>query len=106
MKTAANSVEIAAVPHPSGSRRWTLPRPIARLRDYHLSDREIALTLVLAVVAIFGHGLYNEFVQWDDPINLIDNQNFRGLGWTQLQWMFSTTLMGHYIPVTWLSFGL
>lgn len=106
MKTAANSVHIAAVPGATASRRWTLPRPVARLRHYRFSDRETALTLVLAVVAVFGHGLYNEFVQWDDPINLIDNKNFRGLGWTQLQWMFSTTLMGHYIPVTWLSFGL
>lgn len=79
---------------------------VARLRHYRPRDREIALALVLAVVAVFGHTLHNEFVQWDDPINLVDNKNFRGLGWTQLRWMFSTTLMGHYIPVTWLTFGL
>jgi protein O-mannosyl-transferase len=78
----------------------------ARVRRYRLSNRETALALVLAIVAVFAHGLYNEFVQWDDPINLIDNKNFRGLGWTQLRWMFSATLMGHYIPVTWLTFGL
>ena len=75
-----------------------------RLR--RLTSRETALAVVLAVVAVFAHGLYNDFVQWDDPINLIDNQNFRGLGWAQIRWMFTTTLMGHYIPVTWLTFGL
>ena len=64
------------------------------------------MALVLAVVIVFAHGLYNEFVQWDDPINLIDNKNFRGLGWTQIRWMLTTTLMGHYIPLTWLTFGL
>jgi Flp pilus assembly protein TadD len=77
-----------------------------RCLSYRPCDREIALALVLAVVMVFAHGLYNDFVQWDDPINLIDNKHFRGLGWTQIQWMLSTTLMGHYIPVTWLSFGL
>src|SRR5439155_10240839 len=50
--------------------------------------------------------LYNEFVEWDDPINLVNNKQFRGLGWTQIRWMLSATLMGHYIPVTWLTFGL
>jgi protein O-mannosyl-transferase len=77
-----------------------------RMLQHRPSDRETALALVLAVVIVFAHGLYNEFVQWDDPINLIDNPSFRGLRWAQIQWMFSTTLMGHYIPLTWLTFGL
>jgi protein O-mannosyl-transferase len=79
---------------------------ITRIRQYRPRTRELALALILAVVVVFGHALYNEFVQWDDPVNLVDNQNFRGLGWTQIRWMFSSTLMGHYIPVTWLTFGL
>ena len=58
------------------------------------------------MVVVFVHGLYNEFVQWDDPVNLVNNKNFRGLGWEQIRWMFTATLMGHYIPVTWLTFGL
>jgi protein O-mannosyl-transferase len=80
----------------------------ARLRilEYCPSNREIALALALVVVVVFVHGLYNEFVEWDDPVNLINNKNFRGLGWTQIQWMLTSTLMGHYIPVTWLTFGL
>jgi Flp pilus assembly protein TadD len=106
METATDPVPIAAVQSLTTAGRRTLSPSVARLREYRLSNREIALALVLAVVVVFGHGLYNEFVQWDDPINLIDNKNFRGLGWTQLRWMFSTTLMGHYIPVTWLTFGL
>lgn len=106
MKMATEPVQIAPVRNQTAFRRPTLSPRVAKLLDYELSDREIALALVLAVVVVFGHGLYNEFVQWDDPINLIDNKNFRGLGWTQLRWMFSTTLMGHYIPLTWLTFGL
>jgi protein O-mannosyl-transferase len=77
-----------------------------RVAAYRPTDREIALALVLAVVIVFAHGIYNEFVQWDDPINFLDNKNYRGLGWTQIRWMLTATLMGHYIPLTWLTFGL
>jgi Flp pilus assembly protein TadD len=71
-----------------------------------MRERVLPLLVVLAVVAVFGVALRNEFVHWDDYNNLVDNPHFRGLGWTQLRWMFTTTLMGHYIPVTWLTFGL
>jgi protein O-mannosyl-transferase len=45
------------------------------------------------------------FLTWDDETNLVNNPRFRGLGWTQLRWMFGTTLMGHYIPITWMTFA-
>ena len=77
-----------------------------RVRRYRPTHLEIALALLLAVTIVFLHGVYNEFVQWDDPVNLINNPHYRGLGWDQIRWMFTSTLMGHYIPVTWLTFGL
>jgi hypothetical protein len=46
------------------------------------------------------------FLSWDDETNLVDNPHYRGLGPVQLRWMFSSTLLGHYVPVTWMSFGL
>jgi tetratricopeptide (TPR) repeat protein len=46
------------------------------------------------------------FLSWDDETNLVDNPHYRGLGWTQLRWMFTSTLLEHYVPVTWISFGL
>jgi Flp pilus assembly protein TadD len=45
-------------------------------------------------------------VQWDDDRNLLTNPHYRGLGWTQLRWAFTSAVMGHWIPVTWLTFGL
>jgi len=56
--------------------------------------------------AAFLPALRGDFLNWDDSINFVANPHFRGLGWAQIKWMFSATLMGHYIPVTWLSFGL
>jgi len=56
--------------------------------------------------AVFSPALGNGFVKWDDYVNLFENQNFRGLHWKQIRWMFTSALMGHYIPFTWLTFGL
>jgi hypothetical protein len=77
-----------------------------RLTTLTFPERALVLSIVLAVVAVFAVGLRNEFVDWDDPANLLENQDYRGLGRAHLAWMFTTTLMGHYIPLTWLTFGL
>jgi Flp pilus assembly protein TadD len=50
--------------------------------------------------------LRNGFVEWDDPTLITGNQAYRGLGWQQISWMFGNILMGHYVPVTWLTLGL
>jgi len=78
----------------------------ARLAAMRMPERTLPLLIVLAVVAVFSIGLRNEFVRWDDQRNILDNSHFRGFGWAQLSWMFTTTLMGHYIPLTWLTFAL
>jgi tetratricopeptide (TPR) repeat protein len=61
----------------------------------------MAVTL-LAFLPVLDAG----FLNWDDDVNLLENPRYRGLGWTQLRWMFTTMLLGHYIPLTWVSFGL
>jgi protein O-mannosyl-transferase len=78
----------------------------SRLAAIESPERLVAWAIVLVVVAVFAIGLRNEFVQWDDQVNLVENLNYRGLWPRHLVWMFTTTLMGHYIPLTWLSFGI
>ena len=63
------------------------------------------LVVVLSSIAFFP-SLRNQFVQWDDNDMFIRNLNYRGLGWTELRWMFSTFLMGHYQPLSWVTLGL
>jgi len=60
----------------------------------------------LITTAVFLPALRGEFLNWDDSVNFVANPHYRGLGWPQIRWMLGATLMGHYIPVTWLSFGL
>src|SRR5207249_5177229 len=64
-----------------------------------------AMVVVVTALA-FLPVLENEFLNWDDVSNLVTNSNYRGFGWANLRWMFTTMLGGHYIPLTWMSFGL
>ncbi len=49
--------------------------------------------------------MQNNFVTWDDYDNLVVNPHYRGLGWSQLGWMFTTFHLGHYQPLSWVTFG-
>jgi Flp pilus assembly protein TadD len=62
----------------------------------------IALVSMLA----FLPGLEGVFLDWDDRENFLQNPHYRGLGAAQLHWMLTTARMGHWIPVTWLSFAV
>lgn len=65
----------------------------------------VPLAIALVTAVVFVPSLRGDFVAWDDPINFLDNPYYRGLGWPQLRWMAAATVMGHWIPVTWLTFG-
>jgi protein O-mannosyl-transferase len=60
--------------------------------------------VVIATFLTFLPVVQNDFVAWDDDRDLTGNPYWRGLGWTQLVWMFSLHSQ-HYIPLTWVSFG-
>jgi Flp pilus assembly protein TadD len=57
-------------------------------------------------MAAFSSAASGGFQQWDDVALLVDNPAYRGLAWSNLRWMFTTNLMGHYMPVTWITYGL
>src|SRR2546429_162818 len=65
----------------------------------------IPVLIALVTFAAFLPTLQNQFVTWDDATNFLENAHYRGLGWTHIRWMW-TTHLGHYIPLTWMTFGL
>ena len=65
----------------------------------------VPVLIALVTLAAFLPTLQNQFVNWDDHENLLDNPHYRGLGRAHLRWMW-TTHMGHWIPLTWMTFGL
>lgn len=83
-------------------RRARAPRAAPRTDDRWLLPLIVASCTAIA----FAPALRNGFVDWDDLDTLTENPFYRGLGWPQLKWMWTTTLMGQYIPVTWMTLGL
>jgi protein O-mannosyl-transferase len=63
-------------------------------------------TVVVVTFLAFAPTLHNQFVDWDDVDNFTSNPSYRGLGWSQLRWMWTSALLGHYVPVTWMSLGM
>jgi Flp pilus assembly protein TadD len=63
------------------------------------------LVAALTFVA-FAPALQNDFVAWDDDKNFLGNPHYRGLGATQLRWMWTTFHLGHYVPLSWMTLGL
>ena len=83
------------------------PRPRRDRPAIRAHDRWILLVVIVSITFVtFLPTLGNDFVTWDDDDNLTENPLYRGLSWSELRWMWTTTLMGHYIPLTWMTFGL
>ena len=70
------------------------------------SARLIPLITATFTFAAFSPVLWNQFVDWDDYENLLNNPAYRGLGWNQLRWMWTTFHMGPYQPLSWMTLGL
>lgn len=64
-----------------------------------------AIVVAAATLTVFAPAVRNGFVDWDDNVLLVGNPHYRGLGWAQLRWMFTTALMGHWTPIAWLTLG-
>jgi len=62
--------------------------------------------VALITFVVFSPALRNGFVNWDDLETLVENENFRGLSLSHLRWMFTTFHLGHYQPLSWLTFSL
>jgi len=63
------------------------------------------LVVAGAVGLVFLRSVSLGFVEFDDQHLVLENPAFRGFGVRQLRWMLSTALLGHHVPVTWLSFA-
>jgi Flp pilus assembly protein TadD len=68
--------------------------------------RSVAILVAAVTFLAFLPALENHFVNFDDHDLLLFNRAYRGLYPANLTWMFGTFHMGHYMPLTWASFGL
>src|SRR5688572_19394087 len=66
----------------------------------------IAVAVALLAAMPFFRTVSHPFLAWDDGVNIVANEGFRGLDAGHLRWMWSTFHTGHYMPLTWMSFAL
>ena len=66
----------------------------------------LPLLIAAATIVAFLPALRDGFVAWDDDKNFLANPHYRGLGITQLRWMWTTFHLGHYVPLSWMTLGL
>jgi protein O-mannosyl-transferase len=70
------------------------------------ADR-LAPVLVAAGAALaFLPALGGDFLTFDDFQKLRYNPRIRGLGWRELEWMWTTTFTGLYQPLAWVTWAL
>ena len=63
--------------------------------------------LIAAITCIFFLPvLRGEFLLWDDWTLFVENPCYRGLSPSHWQWMCTTVLLGHWQPLSWLSYAL
>ena len=87
-------------------RRTPSPRPTARAPAPRTAQWLVVIAVACLTWLVFLPALRGGFLSWDDRANLVTNRAWRGLGTAQLHWIFTSFHMGHWIPVTWLSFSL
>ena len=79
------------------TRSWSDPR---------IGSLTVAVAVAAATAVAFLPILGNGFVTLDDVAMFLENPSYRGLGWAQVRWAFTTFHLGHYAPLTWLSYSV
>ncbi|HMZ82423.1 MAG TPA: tetratricopeptide repeat protein, partial [Acidobacteriota bacterium] len=67
----------------------------------------VCLGLIILNLVLFGRVVSFEFIDFDDNSYVFNNPNVRqGLTLANLKWAFTTFYMGHWHPLTWISYFL
>ena len=66
------------------------------------ATRATVWAIMVLIAIAFSPVLENDFVNWDDSDNLLSNPYFRGLGWPQIRWAWTTFWVGVYQPIAWM----
>lgn len=78
--------------------------------EWRWSDRSTRRLLAFAIFALtaaaFLPVVHNQLINWDDEDYFFTNSGYRGLTLESLRWCFTTTYMGHYQPLNWLSYAV
>jgi len=68
----------------------------------------VAVSLVVALVTVLAYlpAISNDFVNWDDPVNILNNVHIRSLDWPFFKWAFTETSLSYWQPLNWLTHAI
>lgn len=66
----------------------------------------LAVLIFLITAAAFARSAWGGFIDFDDFAILFKVDGYRGLALHNLAWDFSVFQMGHFQPLTWISYGI
>jgi hypothetical protein len=66
----------------------------------------IPLAVAILTATAFLPTLSGSFLNWDDNVNFLENDAYRGLDREHTRWAFTSVFFGHYIPLTRLTWSL
>jgi protein O-mannosyl-transferase len=81
----------------------------------HLKKHVILISIFLLLTLttiVFYPSLKNDFLNWDDPMNVTDNKSIKTLSWENIKQLFAWSLVNkdltasYYHPLTMLSYAL
>jgi protein O-mannosyl-transferase len=84
------------------------PPPSPVVKGYAANSMGWVIPVLIFIITIVVHipTLQNGFVNWDDESFLVANPNYRGFGWQQFRWMFTTCYLSSCMPLTWMTYSL
>ena len=89
----------------TGLSRKTEPAQSSGLRAC-LRTAFFAAAVAAVTFVVFLPALSNRFVNWDDPMLILENFHIRKLDAAHIGWMFTSSYKGPYQPLPWLSLGV
>lgn len=66
----------------------------------------VSFAVALATVLVYLPALRNDFVNWDDPVNILNNVHIRSLDWGLFKWAATDTSLSYWQPVNWLTHAI
>jgi Flp pilus assembly protein TadD len=66
----------------------------------------VCLALALGTALLYLPALHFGFVNYDDPVYVMDNPHIRSLSWQTLDWAFQPGYASLWHPLTWMSHAL
>jgi protein O-mannosyl-transferase len=82
------------------------PAPAIKSQSANLAGLGIPVFIFIMTMLVYLPTLSNGFVNWDDESFLVTNLDYRGLGWKQIHWMFTTCYLGSCMPLNYVTYGI